>query len=47
MSYKIRRDLSRGPRSQFYINVAAYHLPRPRKKEFDFPIIHVSSDFDE
>lgn len=44
MSYKIRKVLSRGPRNPFYFNVAWAHLPRPRKKEFNFPIIHVSSD---
>ena len=48
--HKIKKALSRGPRSKFYINVAWFHLPRPSLKcgnNVDgYPIIHVSSGED-
>ena len=48
MSYKIRKNLSRGPRSPFYFNVAAFHLPKPKLKNSKgfvdgYPIIHVDT----
>ena len=30
--YKINKNLNRGPRNPYYINVAAYHLDRPSLK---------------
>ena len=32
VNYKIRRNLNKGPRNQFYINAAWFHLKRPRLK---------------
>ena len=49
MTYKIRRNLNRGPRNEFYINVGWFHLGRPklrikRKGTINgFPIIHVDT----
>lgn len=49
MRFKIRKNISRGPRSKFYINVAWFHLKRPRLKIKDtgmvdgFPIVHVDT----
>lgn len=46
---KIRKNLSRGPRSRFYINAAWFHLEKPRKKTSGpvivdgHEIIHVDS----
>jgi hypothetical protein len=47
--YKIRRAYRRGPRNEFYINVADFHLKKPTRKikDFDFPIIHVRSYEDD
>jgi len=45
---KIRKNLSRGPRSRFYINAAWFHLPKPTLKKDGFvdgyPIIHVDTE---
>ena len=49
MTYKVRKRLNRGPRNQYYINVAWFHLKRPaikiRKKEMvdGYPIIQIST----
>ena len=49
VAYKIRRNISRGPRSPFYINVAWFHLKRPRLKIKEkgtvdgYPIIHIDT----
>ena len=45
VTYKIRRNLTLKPWDEFYINVASYHLKKPRLKNTNmvdgFPIIHV------
>ena len=47
--YRIRRNIGRGPRNHFYINVAWFHLPRPNIKlkrtgfVDGYPIIHVDT----
>ena len=49
MICKIKKNLSRGPRNPFYINVACFHLKRPRLKIRQkstvegYPIIHVDT----
>ena len=49
MTYRIRKALSKGPRNPFYINVAWFHLKRPRLKirrkdvVDGYPIIHVDT----
>lgn len=49
MGYKVRKNPGNGPRNKFYLNVAHFHLPRPRLKirrkgtVDGFPIIHVDT----
>lgn len=49
MTYKVRKKLNNGPRNPYYINIAWFHLKRPRlklkRKDMvdGHPIIHVDT----